>query len=251
MLALSERFTAQRPTLREVLEHPFFTNGTVPPSIPSTAHDLVPVWHNLTATESHKNLLDVREAALLEEQAEEADEETPESAEAVTSTSPANNAPTVAQQEREFQKAVQPGSPISVLLQSAQQPLLVAPRDNENLIKRLTASRERDMGVLVGAKRANAGLRTIQESGGERISKSIKTQVKESDRVTTVENQKARIVAQMAATLPSASPDPEDLKRSKQARKALQSSSSGRVAASGSGKYETGQRESGLTSSQA
>jgi hypothetical protein len=236
---LVDVFTAQRPTLREVLEHPFFTSGTMPPSIPSTAHDLVPVWHNLTAAESRKNLLDTREAALLGEQAEEAEEETPEPAEPAPSAAPAA---TVAQQEREFQKAVQPGSPISVLLQSAQQPLLVAPRDNENLIKRLTASRERDMGVLVGAKRANAGLSSIPEggNGGEKISRSIKTQAKDSDRVTAVENQKARIVAQMSATLPSTSPDPDDLKRSRQIKKALQTSSSGsRVVAGGSGNHGT------------
>ena len=241
-LTHSEILIAQRPTLSEVLEHPFFAEGTVPPSIPSTAHDLVPVWHNLTPAESRRNLLAVREAALLREQPEEAEEAEPESPEAVTSTSPANIAPTVAQQEREFQRAVQPGSPISVLLQSAKQPLLVAPRDSEGLIKRLTTSRERDLDILSGAKRVNAGLRSIQETGGEKVSKSIKVQARDYDRVTTVENQKARIVAQIAATLPSSLPDPDELKKSKQAKKALQSSASGsRAAASGAG--ERGPRQ--------
>lgn len=222
--------------MREVLEHPFFTEGMMPPSIPPSAHDLVPIWPNLTAAESRQNLLKIREAALLEEEADE-EEESPESNDPAAATSAANVGPTVAQQERDFQKAVQPGSPISVLLQSAQQPLLVAPRDNENLIKRLTASRERETGALLSAKRANAGLRTIQENGGVKPSTSIKPQAKDNDRVTTVENQKARIVAQMAATLPRSSPDPTDeLKKGKQVKKTLQPSSSGnRIAASGSG----------------
>lgn len=233
--AMLTKDPAQRPTLREVLEHPFFTEGLMPASIPPSAHDLVPSWANLTPAESRENLLKMREAARLEEQPETEEDEL-ESSEEPASASSANVAPTVAQQERDFQHAVQPGSPISVLLQSAQQPLLVAPRDNESLIKRLTASRERETGALLSAKRANAGLRPIQENPRTKPSTTIKTQAKDSERVTTVENQKARIVAQMAATLPSASPDPTDeLKKSKQVKKSVQSSTTSRLATNGSG----------------
>lgn len=229
---------AQRPSLRDVLEHPFFTASLVPPSIPSSAHDIVPAWRNLSVANSRQNLQNLREAALLGEQPQ-SDEEGPDSAQAVKSSSPALERTSAAQQEREFQNAVQPGSPISILLNSAKQPLVVAPRDSENLIKRLTASRERNSTDLL-AKRAVSGLKGIQEEK-EREKDKVTFIKKDYGRKTAVENQKARIVAQMTATLPSASPvltedegKEKDLKRSS----TIQASSSGsRHVAGSSGSF--------------
>lgn len=132
----------------------------------------------------------------------QSEEETPDSAQAVKSTSPALEKTSAAQQEREFQQAVQPGSPISILINSAKQPLVVAARDNEPLIKRLTASRERGSTELLTKRMMASSLKGIDEEKEEAGSPSKK----DANKKTTVENQKARIVAQMAATFPSVSP---------------------------------------------
>ncbi|KAG8835886.1 Cell cycle serine/threonine-protein kinase cdc5/MSD2 [Serendipita sp. 399] len=206
--AMLTKDPAQRPPLRDVLEHPFFTAGLIPASIPSSAQDIVPSFRNLTLANSRQNLLAIREAALLREQGSEEDEDAVDSAQAVKSSSPAVISTSAAQQERDFQKAVQPGSPISILLHSAKQPLVVAPRDSENLIKRLTAAREKEIGALTNSKRATTGLKGIhEEKEGETEGMAyLPKQPKEYGRSTVIENQKARIVAQMTATLPSASP---------------------------------------------
>ncbi|KAG8820902.1 Cell cycle serine/threonine-protein kinase cdc5/MSD2, partial [Serendipita sp. 401] len=147
--AMLTKDPAQRPSLREVLEHPFFTAGLVPASIPSSAHDIVPSFRNLTLANSRQNLVAIREAALLHDRPSDEEEDDLYSVQAAKSSPPPPVPNTsFAQQEHEFQKAVQPGSPISVLLHSAKQPLVVAPRDSENLIKRLTAARERETGAL-------------------------------------------------------------------------------------------------------
>lgn len=208
VICSADRIPAQRPALREVLEHPFFTASMVPPSIPSSAHDIVPSWRNLTLTASRQNLVKIREAAMLQEQSV-SDEEGPDSAQAVKSSSPALEKTSAAQQESEFRKAVQPGSPISVLLQSAKKPLIVAPRDNENLIKRLTASREQKSSEMLARKLKATNLNGIhEEKEGEKD--NVAFMKRDYGRKTAVENQKARIVAQMAATLPSASPAATD-----------------------------------------
>lgn len=231
--AMLTKDPSQRPGLREVLEHPFFTSSLVPASIPSTAHETAPLWRGLTLAASRKNLAALREAALLVDEPEE--EEGPDSAQAVAGSSPALTATSVAQQERDFQKAVQPGSPISVLLQSAKQPLVVAARDNENLIKRLTASRERDASAISSSRRPVAGLKGIteeKEPENDRVT-ALKRQPREFSRSTVVENQKARIVAQMTATLPASSSSgaEEDMK----GKKSLAASSSGGRPVNGAG----------------
>lgn len=110
----------------------------------------------------------------------------------------------LAQQEKEFQKAVQPGSPISALLSSARQPLMVAPVNfgsvgrgerEQPLIRKLQAAKE---GRSPGRPRALQGI----AEQGEEEAKEAKI---EEQRKKELESQKARIVAQMVPVPPSAS----------------------------------------------
>ncbi len=90
----------------------------------------------------------------------------------------------IAEQEREFQKAVQPGSPISALLSSARQPLIVAPNRGEvPLIRKLQQVPPRGERALP-ALPPRTTLANIEE-------------VEEDPKRREIESQKARIVAQM------------------------------------------------------
>jgi len=98
---------------------------------------------------------------------------------------------TIAQQEKEFQKAIQPGSPISALLSSARQPLVMGTNADREapLLRKLQAAakesplRRKGVKVLPNIMEEDVALR---EKGDE------ETRKKE------LEAQKARIVAQMA-----------------------------------------------------
>jgi serine/threonine protein kinase len=102
----------ERPTLHDILDHAFFTCGVVPKFIPVSTLNPSPKFPAHLATcltsESRSGATDGQLDG-----------------EVLPSTSSATSS--LAQQEREFQKAVQPGSPISSLLSSAHQPLMVAP----------------------------------------------------------------------------------------------------------------------------
>lgn len=108
----------ERPTLYQIVDHEFFTNGIVPGYIPTSAHDAPPDFRHITHPVSAANFARLRKYALLDE------EVTQPAPPAVTveSTSAARAkgvTSTLAQQEKEFQKAVQPGSPISALLMTS------------------------------------------------------------------------------------------------------------------------------------
>jgi cell cycle serine/threonine-protein kinase CDC5/MSD2 len=223
---LSYPVAEQRPNLRDVLEHPFFTYGTVPAKIPSTSHDIPPDFRHITPNVSRSNLAKLKKFALIDE----ADQISNSLVEPSTSEAPGSlsTAPSgadisgkvrtvpapassgaLAQQEREFQKAVQPGSPISVLLKSAQQPLLTASasagvrNDSASLIKKLAATKIDDA-------RTRNGLRDIAEapeSGGEGeppegfengLAPGLRSP-RDTQRMRAVDNQKARLLAQMAS----------------------------------------------------
>jgi cell cycle serine/threonine-protein kinase CDC5/MSD2 len=98
----------------------------------------------------------------------------------------------VAQQEKEFQRAVQPGSPISALLSSARQPLVMSTNTNREspLLRKLQAvSKEsplRGRGSRVLQNIAEEDGVVLREKGGDELRKK------------ELEAQKARIVAQMA-----------------------------------------------------
>lgn len=113
----------KRPTLHQIIEHDFFTKGVFPPSIPTSAHEYPPNFSTITRQQSRTNYVRVRRAVLLD--AEDTDIGT---VDVVDSGSQLDAATAQQQQkqEREFHKAVQPGSPISVLLRSAREPLLVS-----------------------------------------------------------------------------------------------------------------------------
>jgi hypothetical protein len=117
----------------------------------------------------------------------------------------------IAQQEREFQRAVQPSSPISALLGAARQPLVIAQatnggnaslgsgRDREQpLIRKLQAAAKesRSPGRPLAA-RNNAGLQDIVEEGDLEDEDEMQMQMQ---RRKELEAQKARIVAQMVPT---------------------------------------------------
>ena len=79
-------------------------------------------------------------------------------------------ASSLAQQEKEFQKAVQPGSPISALLSSARQPLLVAPgtaRGEQPLLRKLQAARDAKSPLRPARENRMGGLVGIQEEDQE------------------------------------------------------------------------------------
>lgn len=208
------------------MEHPFFTYGTVPAKIPSTAHDIPPDFRHITPNVSRSNLAKLKKFALIDE----ADQVSNSLVESSTSEPPISlsTAPSgadisgkvrtapapassgaLAQQEREFQKAVQPGSPISILLKSAQQPLLTASasagvrNDSASLIKKLAATK-------ADGTRTRNGLRGIAEtpeSGGEGeppegfedgLAPGLRSP-RDTQRMRAVDNQKARLLAQMAS----------------------------------------------------
>ena len=215
----------QRPNLRDVLEHPFFTYGAVPAKLPSTAHDMPPDFRYITPSVSRSNFAKLKKSALIND----ADQNSNSLVEASSSEAPGSfsTAPSgtdisgkartipapassgaLAQQEREFQKAVQPGSPISILLKSAQQPLLTASasaglrNDSASLIKKLAATKIDDARTRNGLR----GITETPESGGEEeppegfengLAPGLRSP-RDMQRMRAVDNQKARLLAQMA-----------------------------------------------------
>ena len=109
------------------------------------------------------------------------------------------NTSTLAQQEKEFLKAVQPGSPISALLSSARQPLVMGTNNNResSLIRKLQAARleqkaaKQKSPVRPAAGKMPGGLVNINEELDEVEEVAAELRKKE------LESQKARIVAQM------------------------------------------------------
>ena len=109
----------------------------------------------------------------------------------------------IAQQEKEFQKAVQPGSPISALLSSARQPLLMgtsgtgpAGARESPLLRKLQAVKESPLGRTV--TRGLDGIIEENEPQGKRRVEEEDQQEELRLRKKELEAQKARIVAQMA-----------------------------------------------------
>ncbi|CAL1698741.1 unnamed protein product [Somion occarium] len=181
----------QRPTLQEIVDHAFFTRGIVPDKIPTSAHDAAPSFSHITRPISQANLARLRKDALLD--AEVTSIAVPSAPPANSSSKMKNPTSTLAQQEKEFQKAVQPGSPISALLGAARQPLMVAPgtnRGEQPLIRKLQAARE--------AKSPGRPIREARTGGLQNIDEENQEEVKQQDqRRKELEAQKARIVAQM------------------------------------------------------
>ena len=194
----------QRPTLHEIVDHSFFTAGIVPAYIPANAYDRAPDFRHISHAVSLLNLQALKKKSLLDMDISSNTAATaPKSTESVTLSSSA----ALAQQEREFHRAVQPSSPISALLGAARQPFVVGPGTG--------TGREREQPLirkLQAAKNATSPLRTstTAEPGiglAAHPSRNLQNIAEEGDDIDYVvahirqkelEAQKARIVAQMA-----------------------------------------------------
>ncbi|PBK68880.1 Pkinase-domain-containing protein [Armillaria solidipes] len=193
-----------RPTVHEIVAHPFLSEGTFPPYIPISANESVPTFQHINHVSSEANYRRVKRKALLDED-QVISIALPKS-QVSTTTSGAMKSVTssIAQQEKEFQKAVQPGSPISALLSSARQPLLMSTTSGNGvgnkespLMRKLQAASKQasPLGPPKGrgavGRVAGRGLQGIREEDGEQ-------QQREKARRKEVDSMKARIVAQMA-----------------------------------------------------
>lgn len=195
---------SKRPTLLEILASPFIDLGIVPPFIPISAHDAPPDFRYLTRPMSVVNLAKLKKAAWLDDDH--------------VSTIPVPSAPedkaknpimsSIAQQEKEFQKAVQPGSPISALLSSARQPLVMS----TNAVKESPLFRK-----LQAAKDAKSPLRNVRTARGlqdieeeDDAPRGTREKIHDQQRQKELESQKARIVAQMAPVTGTAAHHPDE-----------------------------------------
>jgi cell cycle serine/threonine-protein kinase CDC5/MSD2 len=113
-----------------------------------------------------------------------------------------SSASSLTQQECEFQKAVQPGSPILVLLSSPRQPLMVAPGGigvvcgEPTLLHKLQATRKDAAKSPAKALKATARLQEIVEEGAAGAAAVYKKQG-DTVQMKELQSQKARIIAQM------------------------------------------------------
>ncbi|PIL30197.1 transporter [Ganoderma sinense ZZ0214-1] len=211
---------AQRPTLHDIVAHAWFSAGTVPGYIPTSAHDAPPDFRHISR---HMP----RPSPVLGGGGGAAGMGMGMGMGSGMGMGGgmggrAGRGPTasLAQQEKEFQKAIQPGSPISALLSSARQPLIVAPQaQNMNggprggeqpLLRKLQAAKEASAsagGVKSPPGRAGKaaagmgmgrGLHEIAEevAGAGMVEDEYGARVEEL-RKKELESQKARIVAQM------------------------------------------------------
>ena len=190
---------SQRPTLLEIIASPFIDYGIVPPFIPLSAHDAPPDFRYITRPMSIVNLAKIKKAALLDDEATTI---------AVPSAPSANVQPdkitnpvtsSIAQQEKEFQKAVQPGSPISALLSSARQPLVMSTTNatkESPLFRKLQTAKETKSSPL-RTVRSTRALGDIEEEEQD-IPRGTREKNFDLQRQKELESQKARIVAQMA-----------------------------------------------------
>ncbi|KAH9029985.1 kinase-like domain-containing protein [Lactarius pseudohatsudake] len=182
----------ERPSLHDIVDHAFFAHGIVPGYIPVSARDMPPDFRHLSPLVSQANLSRLRQACQLDGEVD------PAAARDIEPPAPsASSASSLAQQEREFQKAVQPGSPISALLSSARQPLMVAPggvgvvRGEPTLLRKLQAAKKEAVKSPAKTQKATR-LQEIMEEGGA----AYEMQGEEA-RTKELQSQKARIVAQM------------------------------------------------------
>ena len=186
----------ERPTLHNILDHAFFTRGIVPGFIPVSARDAPPNFRHISPLVAQANLARLRQICQLD------GEVAPNTSRNSEPPAPSVNSATstLAQQEREFQKAVQPGSPISALLSSARQPLMVAPaggtaiRGEPTLLRKLQAAKKEAARSPANANKVGNRLQEIVEEGG--TGDGIERR-EEEVRMKELQSQKARIVAQM------------------------------------------------------
>ncbi|KAI9431856.1 kinase-like domain-containing protein [Lactarius indigo] len=172
----------ERPSLHDIVDHAFFTCGIVPGYIPVAARDMPPDFRHLSPLVSQANLARLRQACQLDGEVDPAT-----SRDMKPPTPSASSASSLAQQGREFRSAVQPRSPISALLSSARQPLMVAPggvgiaRGEPTLLRKLQAAEKEE------AVKSPAKIQKVARLQG----------ITEGARTKELQSQKVRIVAQM------------------------------------------------------
>ncbi|KAG8897236.1 Cell cycle serine/threonine-protein kinase cdc5/MSD2 [Tulasnella sp. 403] len=204
----------QRPTLFEIVDHPFFVDGIVPSSIPKSALDHAPSFPGISRNISRNNLARLRRQCLLDEEVDSVSALS--NSLSMLGVNPKNAAQAAAQQERDFLRAVQPASPISALLQSARQPLVVtngpvphnapsaSPHRSGSLLRKLVAVAPPQSAAAFGAPSGNgarsptkaAPLAPLVEQE-EEDALAVALAKSERNRTRELESQKARIVAQM------------------------------------------------------
>ena len=170
----------------------------MPSRLPSTAHDSVPDFSHISRSASKVNLANLRAKALMDDDNTQIALPSAADSKAQAANTTANTS-TLAQQEKEFLKAVQPGSPISALLSSARQPLVMGTNNNResSLIRKLQAARleqkaaKQKSPVRPATGKMPGGLVGINEEIDEVEEVAAELRKKE------LESQKARIVAQM------------------------------------------------------
>jgi len=179
-----------RPTLFEILDHLFFTQGPVPSHIPSSAHDVTPDFSNITSSMSESNLRRLRRHALLDQ----SPHAVPSSGGPMPQNSSGYNKTymnSIQQQEKEFQKAIQPGSPISALLSSARQPLVMGVQNSSEAMAPGPNHRESALLRKLQATKESPLRRNYINAADDLVGEEERKARKE------LEAQKARIVAQM------------------------------------------------------
>lgn len=178
---------SQRPTLFEILDHAFFTQGPVPSYIPPSAHDSIPDFSSITPNMSDNNFKRLRRFVILDQSAANSSGTLPQNSNGKNITS------TIQQQEKEFQKAIQPGSPISVLLKSARQPLVMGlPQSASDGIPSNANPKESALLRKLQAAKESPLRRNYINGDDEQNTEEDRRARK------ALEAQKARIVAQMA-----------------------------------------------------
>lgn len=142
--AILNREPQSRPSVYEILEHPFQHSGPFPRSIPPSAAEVAPDFSMLTSSQSQRNQAHVQRISGVSMSPMDASTPSiseggetfataeyghPEPPEKVVAMSTGTSV--IAQEmalEKEVKKVLEPGSPISELLRSARKPLMVSPR---------------------------------------------------------------------------------------------------------------------------
>ncbi|KAG8984611.1 Cell cycle serine/threonine-protein kinase cdc5/MSD2, partial [Tulasnella sp. 427] len=173
-----------------------------------------PSFPGITRSVSRNNFARLRRQCLLDEDL--GDLSTLSNSMATMNMAPRAVAQTAAQQERDFQKAVAPASPISALLNSARQPLVVGPPGastmsplrSSGLMRKLNAAAPQHQGGQTSALTSSSSsnvprspprtakqLATLVEQDEDEVVAALAKD--ERNRTRELESQKARIVAQM------------------------------------------------------
>jgi cell cycle serine/threonine-protein kinase CDC5/MSD2 len=168
-----------------------------------TAHDSAPDFRYISRNASQANFAMLRAQARLDEVTTITVPGATNSAAGSTMNAStkmkSSTTSTLAQQEKEFLKAVQPGSPISVLLRSARQPLVMSTSNTRDspLIRKLQAAKLD--GKSSGRSPSCRGVKDVRLPGGlGNINEEMdEEELVEELRKKELESQKARIVAQM------------------------------------------------------